>query len=152
MATHRLNSSALLQSIFKRFVIVCVFALIQTKMLSVHCLVKQIGSSKRSFLNLAVISQQQKLHSQPKWFSLSDETKTSLKNFTQIKNTPASALVYGVSGLIPFTAIPSFMYQTSMFVPELAYAQLAYSAVILSFLGGVRWGSSVSNPEVQQKF
>ena len=116
---------------------------------SVHCVVKQIGSCKRSFLNLAAsATQHQKLHSQTKWFSFSEETKTSLKNITQIKNAPASALVYGVSGLIPFTAIPAFMYQTSMFVPELAYAQLAYSAVILSFLGGVRWGSSISNPEV----
>jgi len=56
-------------------------------------------------------------------------------------------LFYGVSGLIPFTAIPAFMFQSSMYIPELAYAHLAYSAVILSFLGGVRWGSSISNPE-----
>jgi len=119
-------------------------------MLSVHCVAKHIRIFKRNALNLATATQQQKLHSQPKLFSLSEETKTSLKNFTQIKNAPASALVYGVSGLIPFTAIPAFMYQTSMYVPELAYAQLAYSAVILSFLGGVRWGSSISNPEVLQ--
>ena len=140
-------------------------------MLSVHSFLKQIGNCRQSLLNLAAVSSSTghtKLHSLPKLLTISEESKTSLKNLSEIKNAPASALVYGVSGildnlrqifitlmklfyisgLIPFTAVPAFMFQTSMFIPELAYAHLAYSAVILSFLGGVRWGSSISNPDV----
>lgn len=53
---------------------------------------------------------------------------------------PKPALFLGFAGLIPFVAPPLFMAVTKSFFPELAYAQLAYAASIVSFLGGSRWG------------
>jgi Protein of unknown function (DUF3429) len=55
---------------------------------------------------------------------------------------PRSALLLGYGGVIPFvgtgvvlwTMWPSEMGQTAL------QAQLVYAAVILSFLGGIRWG------------
>ena len=35
------------------------------------------------------------------------------------------------------------MAMSEIYIPELAYAQLAYGASILSFLGGARWGFAV---------
>lgn len=53
---------------------------------------------------------------------------------------PKPALYLGFAGLIPFVAPTLFMAVTASFFPELAYAQLAYAASIVSFLGGARWG------------
>ncbi|GAA6230285.1 transmembrane protein 69-like [Lates japonicus] len=53
---------------------------------------------------------------------------------------PKPALVLGFAGLIPFVSPTLFMAVTESYFPELAYAQLAYSASIISFLGGARWG------------
>ena len=76
------------------------------------------------------------------------DVKAALKNFGDIKDAPPSALTYGISGLIPFASIPAYMISSGIFIPELAYCNLAYGAVILSFLGGIRWGSSLPCPEV----
>ncbi|XP_029988128.1 transmembrane protein 69-like [Sphaeramia orbicularis] len=54
--------------------------------------------------------------------------------------SPKPALFLGLAGLIPFVSPPLFMGVTEVYVPELAYAQIAYGASILSFLGGARWG------------
>ncbi|XP_032382845.1 transmembrane protein 69 [Etheostoma spectabile] len=53
---------------------------------------------------------------------------------------PKPALYLGFAGLIPFVAPPLLMAVTESYSPELAYAQLAYGASIVSFLGGARWG------------
>ncbi|KAM6922051.1 transmembrane protein 69-like [Xenentodon cancila] len=53
---------------------------------------------------------------------------------------PKPALYLGFAGLVPFVAPPVFMAVTEVYYPQLAYAQLAYGASILSFLGGARWG------------
>uniref|UniRef100_M3ZEA0 Transmembrane protein 69 n=1 Tax=Xiphophorus maculatus TaxID=8083 RepID=M3ZEA0_XIPMA len=53
---------------------------------------------------------------------------------------PKPALCLGFAGLIPFVSPPLIMAATETFYPELAYAQLAYAAAIVSFLGGARWG------------
>ena len=58
----------------------------------------------------------------------------------QVRHSPTPALVLGISGLIPFVAAPLYMHYSGAFLPEIATAQLAYGASILSFLGGVRWG------------
>ncbi|CAL4106346.1 unnamed protein product, partial [Meganyctiphanes norvegica] len=58
----------------------------------------------------------------------------------EVAHSPTPALVLGFSGLIPFVAAPFYMYYSGAFLPEVATAQLAYGATILSFLGGVRWG------------
>ena len=87
------------------------------------------------------------IHSKPKFLTLGEETKAAFKNLSDIKDAPASALFFGTSGLIPFTSIPAYMLTSGAYIPELAYSSLTYSAVILSFLGGVRWGSAIPSPE-----
>ncbi|XP_020507208.2 transmembrane protein 69 [Labrus bergylta] len=54
--------------------------------------------------------------------------------------SPKPALYLGFAGLIPFVTPTLFMAVTESYSPELAYAQLAYAASIVSFLGGARWG------------
>lgn len=54
--------------------------------------------------------------------------------------SPRPALYLGLAGLIPFVSPPLLMAVTESYFPELAYAQIAYGASILSFLGGARWG------------
>ena len=51
---------------------------------------------------------------------------------------PGPALCLGVAGLIPFVTAPLYMANSGYFLPDIATAQLAYGASILSFLGGVR--------------
>ena len=78
----------------------------------------------------------------------SDHINSTMTNFKDVVHSPPAALFYGISGLIPFLSIPAYMLGTGVFIPELAYSQLAYGAVILSFLGGARWGATVSYPKV----
>lgn len=54
--------------------------------------------------------------------------------------SPKPALYLGFAGLIPFVSPTLLMAMSEMYFPELAYAQLAYGASIVSFLGGARWG------------
>lgn len=54
--------------------------------------------------------------------------------------SPKPALYLGFAGLLPFVCPTLFMAVTEGFYPDLAYAQLAYGASIVSFLGGARWG------------
>ena len=78
----------------------------------------------------------------------SKRVKQSFLNLIAVKDAPVSALFYGFSGLIPFVYIPAHMIQMGNYIPELAYAHLAYGAVILSFLGGSKWGTTIPNPGV----
>ncbi|XP_077412073.1 transmembrane protein 69-like isoform X1 [Vanacampus margaritifer] len=64
----------------------------------------------------------------------------SLRAMTQ---APKPALYIGFSGLIPFVTAPLLMATTQSFYPEVAYAQMLYSACIVSFLGGARWGFAI---------
>ncbi|XP_066519256.1 transmembrane protein 69 isoform X2 [Hoplias malabaricus] len=57
-----------------------------------------------------------------------------------LKKAPKPALYLGFSGLIPFVSAPLFMAITEAYLPEIAFAQVAYGASIVSFLGGARWG------------
>ena len=57
-----------------------------------------------------------------------------------LKESPTVPLSFGLFGLVPFTAIPMYMYSTGTYLPDLAFTQLAYSASILSYIGGIRWG------------
>lgn len=54
--------------------------------------------------------------------------------------SPKPALTLGFAGLIPFVTPTLIMAVSEIYCPDLAYAQLAYGASILSFLGGARWG------------
>lgn len=58
-----------------------------------------------------------------------------------LKDAPLAPLSFGILGLVPFAAIPFYMYSTGIYLPDLAFTQLAYSASILSFIGGIRWGT-----------
>lgn len=80
--------------------------------------------------------------------AIGEEGKKAIRNFRDIQRAPTPALAYGITGLIPFTVIPVYMLSSGVYIPEMAFTSMAYGAVILSFIGGVRWGSAVSNPEV----
>nr|XP_061832312.1 transmembrane protein 69-like [Nerophis lumbriciformis] len=54
--------------------------------------------------------------------------------------SPKPALWLGSAGLIPFVAPTLFMGAVEICYTELVYAQVAYGASIVSFLGGSRWG------------
>ena len=58
---------------------------------------------------------------------------------------PASAAALGFSGLIPFLVPAIGLWLVgSNYQFELVTALVAYGAVILSFLGGVRWGVAIT--------
>ena len=68
-----------------------------------------------------------------------------LKNLRHLPSAPAPALCLGLAGLIPFVSAPLYIHNSGFFLPDVAFAQLAYGASILSFLGGVRWGLLVGD-------
>lgn len=68
-----------------------------------------------------------------------------LRNLRHLPSAPAPALCLGLAGLIPFVSAPLYIYNSGFFLPDVATAQLAYGASILSFLGGVRWGILVGD-------
>lgn len=82
-------------------------------------------------------------------FSVSQVQKVNLKNISVLSDLrclpqgPGPALCLGVAGLIPFVSAPLYMANSGYFLPDIASAQLAYGASILSFLGGVRWVASL---------
>ena len=63
------------------------------------------------------------------------------------KTIPASALVLGVSGLIPFVAggVLVWLPQLKAIAPTIPALVFFYAALIVSFLGGVRWGAAMQN-------
>ncbi|GAU92775.1 hypothetical protein RvY_04815 [Ramazzottius varieornatus] len=61
-----------------------------------------------------------------------------------IKKGPLPAVVLGAAGLIPFISAPWMCMTVGEFDPAWELSQVAYGACILSFLGGARWGLSLS--------
>ena len=59
---------------------------------------------------------------------------------------PRSVFVYGLLGLVPFLAPPLLTAAVPAHGGFLALVALAYGALILSFLGGARWGLAVATP------
>ena len=61
------------------------------------------------------------------------------------KTIPTSALVLGVSGLIPFVAggVLVWLPQLQNIAPTIPAPVFFYAALIVSFLGGVRWGAAI---------
>jgi hypothetical protein len=61
------------------------------------------------------------------------------------RRIPTGALVLGLAGLIPF--VIAALAQWPIGLPPLPFDSLAagvvYGAVILSFLGGIRWGTAI---------
>jgi len=65
----------------------------------------------------------------------------------EFRHTPLPALVLGVGGLVPFVAPPLYMmYYSGQYCTVLEQAHLTYGAIILSFIGGVRWGLTLAHP------
>lgn len=61
-------------------------------------------------------------------------------------STPPAAAVLGYLGCLPFAAMAVALWRVAdpVHQRELAWALAAYGAVILSFLGGVRWGREIA--------
>ena len=66
-----------------------------------------------------------------------------------LTQAPAPALTLGLAGVIPFCAAPGYMINNGVFCPLLASWHVGYGAVILSFIGGVRWGMAVEAKSIQ---
>lgn len=64
-----------------------------------------------------------------------------------IRKVPASALWLGLAGLLPFW-LPLLPLYGAGFMPgeRALLLQMIYAAVILSFLGGIRWGAALKLP------
>jgi hypothetical protein len=60
--------------------------------------------------------------------------------------TPRSVLTYGLLGLIPFLAPVVIALARPDLTPQARQVQALYGGLILSFLGGVRWGFAVKAP------
>ncbi|WP_353200300.1 DUF3429 domain-containing protein [Sandarakinorhabdus sp.] len=56
---------------------------------------------------------------------------------------PRAVLFFGLAGLIPFFAAPVLTLLFPDFRWQWNEALLSWSAIILSFLGGARWGAAV---------
>jgi hypothetical protein len=67
---------------------------------------------------------------------------TQPKTLTSI---PGPALALGLAGLIPFfAAAASLWYVLPMLPPDTGLVlMVSYGAIILSFLGGIRWGTAI---------
>ena len=63
------------------------------------------------------------------------------------QNIPAGALVLGVAGLIPFVTGGFLVWlpQLQNIAPTIPPLVFFYAALIVSFLGGVRWGAAMQN-------
>jgi Protein of unknown function (DUF3429) len=59
---------------------------------------------------------------------------------------PVTPLVYGVAGTIPFIAGALGILTRRLADPAILPLEALYSAVILSFLGGARWGFEILKP------
>ena len=69
---------------------------------------------------------------------------TIFQDLKHLKSSPVPALVLGFSGLLPFLAAPAYIISCNAFIGSVAVCQVAYGATILSFLGGVRWGITLT--------
>ncbi|XP_029473723.1 transmembrane protein 69 [Rhinatrema bivittatum] len=57
-----------------------------------------------------------------------------------LREAPRPALYLGFGGLLPLLSAPLLMAVTQVYYVDVAFAQVAYGASILSFWGGARWG------------
>ncbi|NWJ10203.1 TMM69 protein, partial [Crypturellus undulatus] len=60
-----------------------------------------------------------------------------------IKDSPKPALYLSLAGLIPFVSVPLAMAIQGTYYPQLAFAQITYGAIVVSFLGGIKWGFAI---------
>ena len=65
--------------------------------------------------------------------------------------TPTWVLIYGRLGLIPFLAPGIIGWIWPAYAPLAGSTLAVYAALILSFLGGGRWGMAVACPDVDNR-
>lgn len=82
----------------------------------------------------------QRLKKRPQEESPPKELDLIRYDMRDLKKAPKPALYLGLAGLIPFVSAPLLMAVSEVYLPEVAFAQVAYGASIVSFLGGARWG------------
>ena len=58
---------------------------------------------------------------------------------------PYSAVFLGIAGLIPFVAMPLAYQLNLLSLTQSAVYFVQYSAVLLSFFGGIHWWDAISN-------
>jgi hypothetical protein len=63
------------------------------------------------------------------------------------ESTPRAVLAYGLLGIIPFWSITAARLLAPPWTGVAAMVETAYAALILSFLGGARWGLEVRGPK-----
>jgi hypothetical protein len=68
-----------------------------------------------------------------------------MTSLAEHERPPLSALVLGVAGLVPFVVCAVLLWRPFLGISaqQTLMACLVYSAVILSFLGGIRWGTAI---------
>jgi hypothetical protein len=68
-----------------------------------------------------------------------------MASLVEPNRVPRSALVLGLGGLIPFIALAIGVWRPLAWLPQqqALTAFIVYGAVILSFLGGIRWGAAI---------
>jgi hypothetical protein len=66
----------------------------------------------------------------------------------QRPSIPRAAALLGFGGVLPFAALAAAVWATpAAYLNFLIDAQIAYGAVILSFLGAAQWGMALSKPQ-----
>ena len=63
----------------------------------------------------------------------------------QTISSPPAVLAFGLLGLIPFWVLPMATLLAPNWTEAAASVEVAYAALILSFLGGARWGLAVKD-------
>lgn len=81
--------------------------------------------------------------------SMKAQASQASANLRALRSIPAPALCLGLGGLIPFAAAPIAMYAFGAYTPAYLALQAKYGAIILSFIGGTRWGSALEASKVQ---
>ena len=70
---------------------------------------------------------------------------------TDVRATPRAVLAYGLLGLSGFLGPPVAGWLAADYQDPAATFLSAYAALILSFLGGARWGLAVTKPSPSSK-
>lgn len=61
-------------------------------------------------------------------------------------SAPPAVLAFGLLGTIPFWSLPMAALLAPSWMGVAAAVEAAYAALILSFMGGARWGLAVRDP------
>lgn len=68
--------------------------------------------------------------------------------YKQYDQAPRPVLIFSLASLVPFGALGVLSLLSGAFIPGLAHAQLAYSALFLAFFGGINWGQTFMKNEM----